>query len=97
MCLVRFEMVLLVLWISAAGVFAAGNPDVIDVIYIARWSTYRNRFDMMVDVDPSVDVFGVPMPGTFSIGRGYIDAEDLNRRMRIYMPRTVGQLVGEYK
>jgi uncharacterized membrane protein len=35
------------------------------------------------------------MPGTFSIGRGYIDAEDLNRRMRIYMPRTLSQLVGE--
>ena len=91
----RLEVVFLVLFISVAGARAAGNPETIDVIYIARWSAYRNRFDLMVDADPSVQVFGVPMPGTFSIGKGYIDAEDLNRRMRIYMPRTVGQLVGE--
>jgi len=64
-------------------------------MYIARWSAYRNRFDKMIDADPAVDVLGVPMPGTFSIGKGYIDAEDLNRRMRIYMPRTLEQLVTE--
>lgn len=91
----RRSLSAVILLLMVSGVWGAGRPDIIDVIYISRWSCYRNRFDKMVDADPSVDVFGVPMPGTFSIGKGYIDAEDLNRRMRIYMPRTLDQLVGE--
>ena len=84
-----------ILLVSAPEIWAAGDSEIIRVMYIARWSAYRNRFDKMVDADPAVDVLGVPMPGTFSIGKGYIDAEDLNRRMRIYMPRTLEQLVTE--
>jgi len=81
---------------SSSGIgLGAGDPERVDVLYISRWACYRSRFDKMMDADPSINVLGVPMPDTFSMGKGYIDADDLNRRMRIYMPRTMNQMLAE--
>jgi len=86
---------LLVITSSPSIVLGAGDPERVDLLYISRWACYRSRFDKMMDADPSINVLGVPMPDTFSMGKGYIDAEDLNRRMRIYMPRTMNQMLSE--
>ncbi len=49
---------ILLLLFMPGDVLGAGQPGIIDVLYISRWSCFRNRFDKMIGADPSVSVFG---------------------------------------
>jgi uncharacterized membrane protein len=76
--------------------FPAGDPDIIDVLYLCRASTWEaERRDLTMSADPSISVLGVETVGAFAIWQGTVDPAATNRRLRIYMPRTYGQLIEE--
>jgi hypothetical protein len=79
--------------LAPTGALASEGPEITRVLYMSRWSNFRRRTDLMLAADPCLSVFSVPMVGTFSVGRGYIDPDHVNRRMRMYMPRNLDQLV----
>ncbi len=79
--------------LASGGVLAAETQEITRVLFMSRWAKFRSRTDRMLAADPCLSVFSVPMVGTFSVGRGYIDPDQVNRRMRIYMPRNLDQLV----
>jgi hypothetical protein len=71
---------------------SAGDPLVIDIIMIDRGLFQGGYYDKMVSADPSISVLGVPMPGHYSIGNLQMDADYMNRVLRIYMPRNFEHL-----
>jgi len=88
-----FTALALFLLISPS-ILAAGKPDLVEVLYICRWSTWNGeRRDLLLGADPCIEVLGVPMVGAFSLWKGTVDTTYVNRMMRIYMPRSYQQLV----
>ena len=76
--------------------FSAGEPDFVDVLYLCRASTWESgRRDLILSSDPSINILGVQTVGAHAIWQGAIDPSAVNRRLRIYMPRTYEQLVEE--
>ena len=68
----------------------------IDVLYLCRASTWSaERRDLILSADPSISVLGVETVGAFAIWQGTIDPASVNRRLRIYMPRSYEQMVEE--
>ncbi len=93
--LLRF-LLLIVLILPAARVDGAGDPNFVDVLYLCRASTWNaERRDLILSSDPSINVLGVETVGAFAIWQGQINPASVNRRLRIYMPRTYQQLIGE--
>ena len=80
---------------ASAGHLSAGDPQVIDVLMIDRKLVQGPIVPRMLEADPSISIHGVPMPGHWSISHMGMSAEAINREMRIYMPRTFGQLVNQ--
>jgi len=81
---------------AAGSGYEAGQPLIVDVLFIDRGITVGSGYDRMIAADPSIDVLGVPMPSHYSIGNLGIKAEQTNRLLRMYMPRTYEQLVDEH-
>ncbi len=76
----------------------AGDPLVIDVLFISRFIGPQTGkiFDRMLAADPSITLTRVVMPGHSWIGTIGANPELMNRRMRMYMPRSYQQLVTKY-
>ena len=85
-------------WEPAFGSTGAGDPSLVDVLFISRFIGPQTGkiFDRMLDADPSITLTRVVMPGHSWIGTIGADPQLMNRRMRIYMPRSYQQLVGSY-
>jgi hypothetical protein len=66
---------------------------VIDLLYISRGLAQGSITDRMLGADPAISPHPVPMPGHYSIGTLGMDAETINRAMRIYMPRSYATLL----
>ena len=86
---------------SVAGPhLSAGKPDRIDVLYMSRSDDWVGedgyRRDILLRADPSMDVVGVETVGAWSIWYGIVEPEQVNRKMRIYMPRTYEEMVSKY-
>jgi len=79
---------------------SAGKPDRIDVLYMSRSDDWVGedgyRRDILLRADPSIDVVGVETVGAWSIWYGIIEPQQVNRKMRIYMPRTFEEMVSKY-
>ena len=90
-------MILLVIFTSVANltVFAAGDPFVIDVLYVSRALFQGIKTNPMLAPDPAISLLCVPMPGHTQLGTLGEDVNVLNRYMRIYMPRNYQQLIDE--
>jgi uncharacterized membrane protein len=86
---------LLLLFLAPVHVLSAGDPDIIDVLYISRALFQGPKTNPMLTPDPSISLMCVPMPGHTQLGTLGKDLDVLNRYMRIYMPRNYGQLVTE--
>ncbi len=86
---------MLMVFLIMPGVLSAGDPDIIDVLYLCRSSAWDSRLDLMLIADPSIDVLGVQTLGAYAIWQGSVNPAAVNRRMRIYMPRNYDQLVAE--
>ena len=96
----RVLAILSILIISAVPLQAAdlssGDPLVIDIIMIDRKiarggsGQYRRLL-----ADPSISILGVPQPGHYAIDHG-MDPENINRVMRIYMPRNFQHLLDNH-
>jgi hypothetical protein len=93
--LLRF-LLPIILVVPAAAVLGAGDPDLVDVLYLCRASTWNaERRDLILAADPSINVLGVETVGAFAIWQGEINPASVNRRLRIYMPRSYQQLIEE--
>jgi len=68
----------------------------IDLLYISRGLAQGSITDKMLGADPAINPHPVPMPGHYSIGSLGMDAEVINRAMRIYMPRNYGYLLDNF-
>ncbi len=71
---------------------SASQGKVIDLLYISRGLAQGSITDRMLGADPAINPHPVPMPGHYSIGTLGMNAEVINRAMRIYMPRTYSHL-----
>ena len=71
----------------------AGEPDVIDVLYISRSLFQGGMTDRMLSYDPSISTRAVPTAGGYSISDLGMDPEMMNRVMRMYMPRSFDDLM----
>jgi uncharacterized membrane protein len=92
----KWVPVILLFLIFLPGGLSAGAPDTIDVLYLCRASTWSaERRDLILSADPSISVLGVETVGAFAIWQGTIDPASVNRRLRIYMPRSYKQLLEE--
>ncbi len=89
------SLLLLCLFLAAVRVQAAGDPLVIDVLYISRALFQGIKTNPMLAPDPSISILSVPMPGHTQLGTLGEDVNVLNRYMRIYMPRNYEQLTQE--
>jgi hypothetical protein len=65
----------------------------IDLLYISRGLAQGSITDKVLGADPAINPHPVPMPGHYSIGTLGMDAETINRAMRIYMPRSYDSLL----
>jgi len=93
-------LLLFALWIGALPTslqasYPAGEPQIIDLLYISRGLAQGSVIHKIVGADPSIDLLGVPMPGHYSIGDLGKDPDLMNRAMRMYMPRSYQQLMSE--
>lgn len=88
---------LLALW-QPVVVDAAGDEDTIDVLFLCgnSWFSGRYRRDLLMEVDPAIDVLAVQTVAPFDIWNKLIQPDQVNRKLRIYMPRTYEQLLGEH-
>ncbi len=77
------------------AITAAGGPEVIYILYLCRSSAWEARRDLMLSADPSIEVLGVQTLGAHAIWQGSVDPGAVNRRMRIYMPRSYEQFIEE--
>ncbi len=77
---------------------AARDPAIVDVLYMCgnSWFSGGYRRDLLIRPDPAVDVIAVQTVAPFDIWSGAIRPEQVNRKLRIYMPRTYDQLLDEY-
>ncbi len=75
-----------------------GNAEgkVIDLLYISRGLAQGSITDRVLGADPAISPHPVPMPGHYSIGTLGMDAEVINRAMRIYMPRSYASLLESF-
>ncbi len=81
---------------SSPPTMGAGRPDRVDTLYLCRSSTWQGeRRDLTLSADPALDVLGIETVGAFKLWRGGIEPDQVNRRLRIYMPRNYEQLITE--
>jgi len=73
----------------------AGNPELIDLLFIRR-GVGVNIYTNMMNADPSISVTLVIMPGHYYISDMGGDPAVLNRLLRLYMPRQYEILIGDW-
>ena len=88
----RALSLLIAAYLSVSG--AEGKA--IDLLYISRGLAQGSITDRMLGADPAINPHPVPMPGHYSIGSLGMDADVINRAMRIYMPRNYQYLLDNY-
>ena len=97
-CVLSVNLVMLVSTPCSGGL-SAGDPEIIEVLYISRCLAHGSLFGAVVDKilggDPSVSVLGVPIPGHHAIDNLRKDPGLISRAMRMYMPRNYEQLLNE--
>jgi len=88
---------LLVLW-QPVLVYAAGDEDTVVVLFLCgnSWFSGRYRRDLLIGVDPAIDVLAVQTVAPFDIWNNLIQPDQVNRKLRIYMTRTYDQLIDEH-
>ncbi len=80
---------------SLQATYPAGEPQIVDVLYISRGLAQGSVTHKTLGADPSIEVLGVPMPGHYSIGDLGLDPVLMNRALRMYMPRNYQQMMSE--
>ena len=83
---------------SSPLVLANDDDYTVDVLYLCgnSWFSGGYRRDLLIRPDPAIDVLAVQTVAPFDIWHGLIKPGEVNRKLRIYMPRTYDQLVGEH-
>ena len=89
---------LLLLLASIPPTIAVDDEYTIDVLYLCgnSWFSGGYRRDLLISPDPAIDVLAVQTVAPFDIWNGAIQPEQVNRKLRIYMPRNYDQLIREH-
>ncbi len=69
-----------------------------DLLYLCgnSWFSGGYRRDLLIRVDPAIDVVAIQTVAPYDIWTGAIKPGQVNRKLRIYMPRNYDQLIAEH-
>ncbi len=82
--------------LSSASVFS--SQSIVDVLYLCgnSWNIGGHRRDILMRADPSLEVDGVQTVAPYQIWDGTINPSEVNRKLRIYMPRNYAHMAEKY-
>jgi len=89
---------LLLILESVALAHAEDDDNTIDLLYLCgnSWFSGGYRRDLLIRPDPAIEILAVQTVAPFDIWKGTIQPGQVNRKLRIYMPRNYDQLINEH-
>jgi uncharacterized membrane protein len=91
-------LIIAFLLLAPGAVYCAGDPDTVDVLFLCgnSWNIGGYRRDILIRADPAIEVLAVQTVAPFQIWAGTVKPGQVNRKLRIYMPRNYEQLIEEH-